>query len=518
MVGLQQISRLGAWRTTAAGLVIALLLTASAMAAPASSTKSAPAALPSTTVAMTARKVLLVKGTAKWDSAFDSILTSLKDLNATLAKQGMKPAGNLTIVYTSTDDTGFTYLAEVSVDRDIPNLSSPFSMGSSPSGPALKFVHHGSYDNMDNTYEAITNHLDNAKLEAQDTFVEEYVTSPIATDPEKLEINVFVPLKNVPQGMAASPTTPPPAWPAAQTQAPSPTAAASPPKPAPAPSPEPASPAAQPQAPSPAPAVAALTPKPALGAGSSNLSSSLDGGRRVALVVGNASYRYMPSLTNPKNDAADVESALKLLGFETILATDLDRSGMNNAMERFSRLVPGASVAMVYYSGHGMQFEGKNYLLPVDANLETAADVNRYRLMPLDDLVDLLRSGNGLQLIVLDACRNNPIERDFKNKIASLPGGNRDAASTKGFARIDARNGLIITYATAPDSVASDGNGRNSPFTQAFLKNLVMPDVDVRLMLFQVQNDVYTASGAKQLPEISSLYVGPPVRLKVSSK
>ena len=203
MVGMQQILRLGAWRTTAAGLVIALLLTASAMAAPASSTKSAPAALPSTTVAMTARKVLLVKGTAKWDSAFDSILTSLKDLNATLAKQGMKPAGNLTIVYTSTDDTGFTYLAEVSVDRDIPNLSSPFSMGSSPSGPALKFVHHGSYDNMDNTYEAITNHLDNAKLEAQDTFVEEYVTSPIATDPEKLEINVFVPLKNVPQGMAA---------------------------------------------------------------------------------------------------------------------------------------------------------------------------------------------------------------------------------------------------------------------------------------------------------------------------
>jgi branched-chain amino acid transport system substrate-binding protein len=239
-------------------------------------------------------------------------------------------------------------------------------------------------------------------------------------------------------------------------------------------------------------------------------------GRRVALVVGNASYRYMPSLTNPRNDATDVESALKGLGFETILATDLDRSGMNNAMERFSRLVPGASVAMVYYSGHGMQFEGKNYLLPVDASLESAGDVNRYRLMPLDDLVDVLRSGSGLQLIVLDACRNNPIERDFKNKVASLPGGNRDAASTRGFARIDARNGLIITYATAPDSVASDGNGRNSPFTQAFLKNVAVSNVEVRQMLYQVQSDVYTASEAKQLPEISSLYVGPPVRLKTT--
>ncbi|WP_312016604.1 caspase family protein [Bradyrhizobium japonicum] len=241
-------------------------------------------------------------------------------------------------------------------------------------------------------------------------------------------------------------------------------------------------------------------------------------GRRVALVVGNASYRHMPSLTNPRNDAADVEGALKGLGFETILATDLDRGGMSNAMERFSRLVPGAGVAMVYYSGHGMQFEGRNYLLPVDASLESAADVNRFRLMPLDDLVDVLRSGSGLQLIVLDACRNNPIERDFKNKVASLPGGTRDAGSTRGFARIDARSGLIITYATAPDSVASDGNGRNSPFTQAFLKNIGAPDVDVRQMLFRVQSDVYTASGSKQLPEISSLYVGPEIRLKSGSR
>jgi uncharacterized caspase-like protein len=153
-----------------------------------------------------------------------------------------------------------------------------------------------------------------------------------------------------------------------------------------------------------------------------------------------------------------------------------------------------------------------------DASLESASDVNRYRLIPVDDLVELLRSVNGLQLIVLDACRNNPVERSFKNQIASLPGGNRDAATTRGFARIDGRNGLIIAYATAPDSVASDGDGRNSPFTQAFLKNVAVPDVDIVQMLRHVQREVYMASGSKQLPEISSLYVGPDIFLKASTR
>jgi invasion protein IalB len=241
-------------------------------------------------------------------------------------------------------------------------------------------------------------------------------------------------------------------------------------------------------------------------------------GRRVALVVGNSAYKFMPSLQNPKNDAVDIESALKNLGFETVLATDLDRAGLNAAIDRFSRLLPGASVAMVYYSGHGMQFAGKNYLLPTDANLETAADVNRFRLLPVDDLIEVLGAASGLQLIVLDACRNNPVERDFKNKVASAAGGNRDVGSTRGFSRIDARSGLIITYATAPNDVAADGNGRNSPFTKAFLNNIALPDVDIRQLLFRVQSEVYGASGKSQLPEISSLYVGPEVHLKSLQK
>ena len=142
-----------------------------------------------------AKKVVMVKGTANWDSAFDTLIDAFKALSALLDKQGIKPSGNPMIVYTSTDDTGFTFLAEMPVDRDPKNLGKDMSIGKSPEGKALKFVHRGSYDNMDNTYEAITNHLDDKKLEAKDTFIEEYLTDPLKTAEDKLVINVYVPLK-----------------------------------------------------------------------------------------------------------------------------------------------------------------------------------------------------------------------------------------------------------------------------------------------------------------------------------
>ncbi|RXG93772.1 GyrI-like domain-containing protein [Bradyrhizobium zhanjiangense] len=141
------------------------------------------------------KKVVMVKGTANWDSAFDTLIDAFKALNALLDKQGIKPSGNSMIVYTSTDDTGFTFLAEIPVEQDPKNLPKDMSIGKSPEGKALKFVHRGSYDNMDNTYEAITNHLDDKRLEAKDTFIEEYLTDPLKTAEDKLVINVFVPLK-----------------------------------------------------------------------------------------------------------------------------------------------------------------------------------------------------------------------------------------------------------------------------------------------------------------------------------
>src|SRR5918992_4189488 len=140
------------------------------------------------------KKVLVMKGTANWDAAFDTLIDSFKALTALLDKQGIKATGNSMIVYTSTDDTGFTYLAQIPVDQDVKNLTKDISMGKSPEGKALKFVHRGSYDNMDNTYEAITNHLDDKKLEAKDTFIEEYITDPLKTAEDKLVIKVYVPL------------------------------------------------------------------------------------------------------------------------------------------------------------------------------------------------------------------------------------------------------------------------------------------------------------------------------------
>jgi effector-binding domain-containing protein len=146
-------------------------------------------------ITLTSKTVVVTKGTANWDTAFDTLLGSLKTLSAELEKQGGKASGNSMIVYTATDDTGFSYLAEIPVDQEPKNLPKTISVAKSPDGKALKFVHRGSYENMDNTYEAITNHLDDKKLEAKDTFIEEYITDPLKTQEDKLVINVYVPLK-----------------------------------------------------------------------------------------------------------------------------------------------------------------------------------------------------------------------------------------------------------------------------------------------------------------------------------
>jgi effector-binding domain-containing protein len=146
-------------------------------------------------ITLTAKTVIATKGTANWDTAYETLVTSLKALAAAIEKQGGKAAGNSLIVYTSTDDTGFSYLAEIPVEQEPKDLPKTITVAKSPEGKALKFVHRGSYDNMDNTYEAITNHLDDKKLEAKDTFIEEYITDPLKTQDDKLVINVYVPLK-----------------------------------------------------------------------------------------------------------------------------------------------------------------------------------------------------------------------------------------------------------------------------------------------------------------------------------
>jgi uncharacterized caspase-like protein len=230
--------------------------------------------------------------------------------------------------------------------------------------------------------------------------------------------------------------------------------------------------------------------------------------KRVALVIGNGAYRYAPPLINPKNDAEDVGRSLQSLGFETVVATDLDRTGLNEALDRFSRSVAGADIAVVYYSGHGMQFAGRNYLLPVDARLAGADDVNRFRLLPFDDITDILQTARGARVIVLDACRNNPVEEELKRRLALAPGANRDAYLTRGLGRVSAGNGLIVAYETQASDVAADGSGRNSPFTAAFLRNVAAPDIDLRQMFFRVQDEVDQVTGGRQRPELSISLVG----------
>jgi formylglycine-generating enzyme required for sulfatase activity len=234
-----------------------------------------------------------------------------------------------------------------------------------------------------------------------------------------------------------------------------------------------------------------------------HLLPGVHGERRVALVIGNAAYRSMPRLPSAKNDADDVGKSLRELGFETVLATDLDRAGMNEALERFTHTVLGADIALVYYSGHGLQFAGTNYLVPTDARLSAAGDVNRSVLMPVDDLVDALQGARGARVLVLDAAHANPAEDELKRRLASAPGANRDALLTRGLGRVAPGNGLIVAYASQLGDVAADGSGRNSPFAAAFLRQVGTPEVDLKQVFASIRDDVARATNGRQRPELA---------------
>jgi formylglycine-generating enzyme required for sulfatase activity len=231
--------------------------------------------------------------------------------------------------------------------------------------------------------------------------------------------------------------------------------------------------------------------------------------KRVALVIGNGFYQYQPILPNPKHDAEDVAKALGDLNFDVVLGLDLTRAGMNEKLDEFSRKADGADVAFVYYSGHGMQFGGANYLLPTDASLDSAADVNPFRLVRIDNVMETLSAVNGPKIVVLDACRDNPVANELKRKLAALR-GTRGAEVTRGLSPITASSvsGLLVAYATQADETALDGKGRNSPFTAAFIKNVGVPDTDIRQMFFHVQDEVVRETDGKQRPEISVSLVG----------
>jgi TPR repeat protein/uncharacterized caspase-like protein len=222
---------------------------------------------------------------------------------------------------------------------------------------------------------------------------------------------------------------------------------------------------------------------------------------RVALVIGNGAYQNVPRLLNPTNDAADVSAALKRDGFETILSTDLDKTKMEEAIIRFARAARAADVAMFYYSGHALQFGGVNYLAPVDAKLTDEADL--HRLVRLDEVVTELQQAKNLRILVLDSCRDNPLADQLKRSI----GTTRAIPLQRGLAKIDTPLGMIVAYSTQAGQTAEDGDGRNSPYTAAFLKHIEEQE-EIGNIFRQVSEDVYEATTHKQLPELSLSIVG----------
>ena len=214
-------------------------------------------------------------------------------------------------------------------------------------------------------------------------------------------------------------------------------------------------------------------------------------GDRVALVIGNAAYKNATPLSNTINDATVMADALKSLGFELVggkAQTNLDKAGLDNVIRKFGETIRGKRVAFLYYSGHGVQVDGRNYLIPTSANVVSRTDV-KYELVNVDNVLDDMNaSGTKVNIIVLDACRNNP----FGDK------GLRGTGS--GLAVMDAPSGTIVAYATGPGKTAADGVGKNSPYTESLARIIAEPGLDIEDVFREVGKDVQIKTGGIQIP------------------
>ncbi len=231
------------------------------------------------------------------------------------------------------------------------------------------------------------------------------------------------------------------------------------------------------------------------------------GERNVALVIANGGYATAGGLANPVNDGKLVAGSLKKAGFDTVvLATDLDRGGFEKTLREFRSKVAGARVAMVYYAGHGIESEGRNWLLPVDAKLASSDDLP-YEAVDLDLVMSTL-NGAQVRMVVLDACRNNPFASGWR-------ASNR--AITRGLARIEADDFLVI-YAAAPGQTAADGSNGNSPFAQSLASRIEQPGLAIQMLGGLVRDDVMAATSGKQRPFVSASITGTPVYLASPAK
>ncbi|HWX84402.1 MAG TPA: caspase domain-containing protein [Xanthobacteraceae bacterium] len=230
--------------------------------------------------------------------------------------------------------------------------------------------------------------------------------------------------------------------------------------------------------------------------------SAANAEKRIALVIGNSTYRNTATLPNPVNDSEDIAIALKNVGFTVLLERNLDKHSMEEAVARFARLAQDADAALFFYAGHGMQYRGSNYLVPVDARLEDEFKLT-FELTRLDDVLFGLERARGVKILILDACRDNPLANRLIQTASS-----RDIVPIHGLARIEANRGMVIAYSTQANQVATDGTGRNSPFSAALIKEIDEPGVEIGAMFRRVAADVNGMTGGQQLPELSVSLVG----------
>jgi uncharacterized caspase-like protein len=223
--------------------------------------------------------------------------------------------------------------------------------------------------------------------------------------------------------------------------------------------------------------------------------------KRVALVIGNSKYAHAVALPNPANDAHLIASTLRNAGFQVIEGIDQDNAGMHSLISRFTEQSYDADLAVIFYAGHGMQVDGKNFLIPVDAELTSPAYL-KTRTVQIDDFMAALPAEPAIGVIILDACRDNPLARTLA---ASMP-KSRSTSFGSGLAPIEAKSdgvgtgGILIAYATDPGAIAFDGNGVNSPYSAALARHLTEPGVEIQSALTRVRGQVTETTQGRQRP------------------
>jgi hypothetical protein len=224
-------------------------------------------------------------------------------------------------------------------------------------------------------------------------------------------------------------------------------------------------------------------------------SASTNTSKRIALVIGNGVYTSAPPLRNPPNDARDMAATLRALGFDVMSGINVSQREMKRLVREFGQKLKAGGSGLFYYAGHGVQSKGRNYLIPIDANIQSEAEVEDSGVDAALVLNYMDDAQNGLNIVILDACRNNPFSRSFRS-------------ASDGLAQVDAPTGTLIAYATAPGRVASDGTGQNGLYTSELLKQMQVPGLSATEMFMRVRAEVMKQTANKQVPWEASSLVG----------